>query len=147
MSVRKFMPVNRLAKAIGDPTGMLLSQALKHAENNLEKSRPQYLAALDRKVDALRELAPTAAQAQEEFYRTAREVYADAGALGFSHLSQAALSLCDLLVSSAPETRLRAGVRVHVDAVLALRLAGGDAAKGQRDAILKGLFVISGKAQ
>jgi hypothetical protein len=145
MSVRKFMPVNRLAKALNDPTGLLMSQALKHAGSNLEKVRPQLVASLDRKLDALRDLAPIAEEAREEFYRTAREVYADAGALGFVHMSQAALSLCDLFVAVVPEARFRAGIKVHVDAIMALRSAAGDAAKPQREAILKGLFAISGK--
>lgn len=146
MSVRKFMPVNRLAKALNDPTGLLMSQALKHAGANVENMRPQLVAALDRKLDALRDLAPSAEEAKDDFYRTAREVYADAGALGFVHISQAALSLCDLFVSVVPEGRFRAGIKVHVDAITALRSAEGDAAKPQREAILEGLFAISGKA-
>jgi len=144
MSVRKFMPENRLAKALNDPAGLLMSQALKHADANLENARPQHLAALDRKLDALRELAPAAEEAKDEFYRTAREIHTDAGSLGFTHMSRAALSLCDLLVSSAPPPRQRAGVTVHVHAIMALRSARGDEAKSQREAILQGLFAISG---
>lgn len=146
MSVRKFMPVNRLAKALNDPTGLLMAQALKHAGSNLEKARPLHVAALDRKLDSLRDLAPIAEDMRDDFYRTAREVYADAGSLGFTHMSQAALSLCDLFVSATPAPRLRAGVKVHVDAIMALRSATGDEAKAHRQAILQGLFAISGKS-
>lgn len=146
MSVRKFMPENRLAKSLNDPAGLLMSQALKQAGSNVEKVRPQLIAALDRKLDALRDQAPIAEEAKEDFYRTAREVHADAGSLGFTHISRAALSLCDLLVSSAPPARQRAGAAVHVDAIVALRAVRGDEGQAQCEAILQGLFAISGKA-
>lgn len=145
--VRKFLPVNRLAKALSDPTGMLISHALRSAAANVEKIRPEQLAALDRKLLTLREHAPMAHATPEQaaaFYRLAQDVLADSSAVGFAHLSRAALSLCDLLVSGVSAQRMRGGVAVHLDAMTALRAAPGDGANAQRDAILAGLAQLSG---
>lgn len=143
MTVRKFIPVNPLKGAINHHTGMLVGHAVQHANANLARARPRYAAALSAKVDTLRDLAPNAETRKDEFYRAAREVGSDAGALGLTHMSQAALSLCDLLVSAVTEARTRASITVHVDAIMALRAAGDDAA--QADAILRGLFSLSGR--
>src|SRR5262245_34055978 len=121
---------------------MLIGHALKHAKANLEKARPGYVAALHAKIEHLRKL-PRADAA--ELYRLAREVGSDSGALGFSHISQAALSLCDLLVSGAPEGRMRASIEVHIDAIQALRAPAEAGAKAESDAILNGLFALSGR--
>jgi hypothetical protein len=139
-NVRKFMPVNRLAKMFRDANGLLVSQALDRASANVEEARPRYLAALNGKLDALREHAP---QAGDELYRLAREVFADAGALRLSHLSRAALSLCDLLASNTPQPRLGQGVAVHVEAIMALR--DGSEPDPHCEAIVKGLFAISSR--
>lgn len=144
--VRKFTPVNRLAKAFNDPTGLLYKQALQRAEENVEKIRPAQIAALDVKLTRLRETAADATVSEENaalFYRLAQDVLADSGSVGFTHISRAAASLCDLLVSKAPEARMRRGVAVHLDALTALRAAGEEAMAPQREAILAGLAKLS----
>jgi hypothetical protein len=145
VTVRKFVPENRLAKAFADRTGMLVAHAVQHANANLAQARPRHVAALNRKLDRLRELIGGEEEARDELYRTARDVGSDAGALGFAHMSQAALSLCDLLVSDAPEARMRASIAVHIDAVMALRAAAEEGAQAGSDAILRGLFSLSGR--
>lgn len=147
--VRLFTPVNRLARALSDPNGLLFSHALQHAEANLAKVRAVHEAALERKLNALRDLAPSAhvgADQRAAFYRQAQDVLADAGGLGQDAISRAALSLCDLLASDAAEMRLRDGVKVHLEAITALRASGGEGDKAQREAILAGLARIAGKA-
>lgn len=138
--VRKFKPENRLAKALGDPGGLLFSQALKSASANVAQVRPAHLVALDAKLTALRELAH--APRAPAFYRLAQDVMADAGSVGLPHLSRAAQSLCDLLASPVPDARLQRSVMVHVDALTPLRAEEG--APAQREAILAALAQLSG---
>jgi hypothetical protein len=142
--VRKFKPTNPLAKAIGDPNGILVAHALQQASSNLAKVRDAHMAALDGKLSALR-VAVGAESRDEELYRLARELLADAGALDLSHLSRAALSLCDLLVSNASSDKLKKGVVVHLEALTALRAAKEDEDLPRREAILQGLVAIAGK--
>jgi len=148
--VRTFKPENRLARALNDPSGMLFAHALERAESNLEKVRPAHEAALERKLNALRELAPFAhanAEQRAALYRLAQDVLADAGGLGEGELSRAALSLCDLLGSVVGGERLKLSVAVHLEAIAALRASKGPQEKAQREAILAGLVRISGKAE
>ena len=145
---RLFMPINRLAKMLGDSNGILFAHAIQHAETNLAKVRPAHEAALTRKLDALRDLAPSAhadAEQRAAFYRLAQDVLTDSGGLGADSICRAARSLCDLLASDAAGPRLRQGVAVHLEAITALRASAGANDGALREAILAGLARIAGK--
>ena len=126
---------------------MLYKHALERAAANVEAKQDSYRAALDLKLDALIDLARQhgADAASDLLYLLAQDVIADAGACKLSELSLAAHSLCDLLVSEARGPRFDAALKVHVDALIALRHPDPDARNPQRAAILAGLARISQK--
>lgn len=143
-NVRKFRPPNRLAKVFGDSSGLIVSSALKRASDNVAAVREDHLVALGAKIDALRALAPHVGDETKsaELYPLARDVMADAGALGLKELSHVALSLCDLMVSGLAGAKLAAAVAVHADALQAIR-APENAGTPQARAVLAGLAQIS----
>ena len=147
-NVRKFLPENRLAKAMEDPNGLLVGHALQKASANLDGVRDVLLAALDKKLDQLGGLAAAAtvsntAEDAAVVYRQAREILADAGAFGVKDVSRAAHSLCELMASGRTGARLWSGVAVHVEAIGALRKPAAASARASRDAMLAGLETIS----
>ncbi len=142
--VRKFTPPNRLKHVLNDPRGMTVSSALRTAKSNLAAVRESHLAALDEKLEQLRAIPPAeAADAQKLlFYRLARDVMADAGGLGLTGLSKAALSLCDLMASGATGPKMVNAIAVHGDALAALRSTAGANALIEK-AVLEGLVALS----
>ena len=146
MSVRRFVPENRLAKALGDRDGIKFEQALLQATRNVELARASYETALDEK---LTQLGPTLAAAMADkgarprLYRLAQDVCADAGQLGYRELAEAAKSLCDLLASSQEGARFWAAVGVHRDAFAVLRNISGSANPALSGEVLKGLKCLS----
>jgi hypothetical protein len=146
--VRKFMPENRLAKAMQDPNGLLLGHALQKAGANLEKVRDSHMDVLDQKLKQLAAVSgaasPTDADAAE-LYRIAREIRADSAMFGLKDLARAAHSLCELMSSNRPPTQLWGGAVVHVHAITALRQPMKGAASS-REAMLAGLEQISRSA-
>lgn len=146
MSVRKFMPENRLAKALEDPNGLLFRHALEKAGANLESVRDSHVAMLDVKVQQLAALAAGSARRPEdaaELYRIAREIRADAGMFKLADVSRAAHSLCELMASERPGEYVWGGAVVHAQAITALRqpLKGS---RQSRENMLQGLERISG---
>ncbi|MES1200248.1 MAG: hypothetical protein ABUS57_02220 [Pseudomonadota bacterium] len=147
MKPRKFTPENRLARCFADPSGVLYKHALQRAVANVEAKRDSYLEVLDLKLDALIEMARHhgAGSASDLLYLLSQDVIADAGACKLADLSFAAHSLCDLLASEARGARFEAALRVHVDALVALRQVDPAARNPHSAAILAGLTRISQK--
>ena len=145
--VRVFTPENRLARAFKDPNGLLYKQALDRASANVAAKRDTYLAALDIKLEALvdRVRQHSAGAASDMLYFLAQDVIADAGVCGLRELSLAAHSLCDLLVSEGRGVSFAAALRVHADALMALRQPDPSGRNNHRAAILAGLARISQK--
>lgn len=146
--VQKFMPENKLAKTIADPSGMLVTQAIAKASANIEQVRDVHIAALEEKLEQLSEIAATAmkthtAEDAAQLYRLAREVLADAGIFGLKNISRAAHSLCELMSAGDRHRFQWAGVTVHVEAIAALRKQGRAAGGPDVDAMLAGLEKIS----
>lgn len=145
--VRKFVPENRLSKALTDPAGMLASQAVKNAERNVENVRPEYIEPLKIKMNQLVStgtdiMQTRSPEAAPELYRLAREVMSDAGMIGLRAVSRAAHSLCELMSAGERHPHQWTGIAVHVEALSILRsdLEGKGANVG---AMLDGLESIS----
>lgn len=146
--VRKFLPENKLSKTITDPRGMLVTQAVQKAAQNLENVRDVYVAALDEKLDRLIEAASIASQSQKaddaaNLYKLAREVLGDSGIFGLRNISRVAHSLCELMAAGDRHRYQWAGVAVHVEAINILRRKGKAAGGPEIDAMLAGLEKIS----
>ena len=146
--VRKFMPENRLAKAVTDPNGMLFGHAVNKATENIEKVRDIHLAALEAKLDELAQVAAGAMQTQSapdaaNLYRLAREILGDAGIFGLKHISRAAHSICELMAAGDRNRHQWAGVAVHVEAFAILRREGKNPTGADLDGMLAGLAKIS----
>lgn len=125
-SVKKFLPENKLAKALTDPAGMLAGQAVKNAARNVENVRGEYIAPLQEKMDALVAcgtaiMQTRSAETSPELYRLAREVMSDAGMIGFKAVARAAHSLCELMSAGERHPHQWTGIAVHVEAVSILR--------------------------
>lgn len=146
--VRTFTPEVRLKKLLQEPGGITAQTALERADNNVESIRESCLEAVDVKIEALSE----AANAQQpdwvaKVYKSANEVFAEAGTFGLIELSAAAHSLCTLTASK--EKAPLAAVRVHIDAMRVLRkpeLAGDKVARGAVLAGLRGMTAKLAKA-
>jgi hypothetical protein len=87
--------------------------------------------------DKVRRIAVMTPEQSEEMYELANEVFAEGGAHGLDEVAEAARNLCDLLMSS--DSHKNAAIKVHIDALQALRHRDihGDVAK--RQAVLRGL--------
>jgi chemotaxis protein histidine kinase CheA len=148
VTVKKFMPENRLAKSLQDPNGLLFRQALTNAAGNVEKVRDSHMGELEVKLDKLRETANVFAATPSEdtsgaLYRLAQDVHCDAGMFGLKDISRAAHSLCELMVSNRPQTALVQGVELHLHAIAALRRKGATVQRSARDLMLEGLEQLS----
>ena len=146
--VRKFKPENRLASTLEDRNGLLMTQAVQRAASNVESLRDEHLVLLDGKIDQLCAIAAAAAVSQSaedaaQVYRLAREILADAGVFNLTPISRVAHSLCDLMAAGARNPHQWAGVKVHSDAMIALRRLGRTAAGSGVESMIAGLEKIS----
>jgi hypothetical protein len=146
--VRKFKPENKLAGTLEDRNGVLMTQAVQRAAGNVESLRDEHLVLLDGKIDQLCSLAAAAVASQSEddaaqVYRLAREILADAGVFNLAPISRVAHSLCDLMAAGARNPHQWAGVKVHSDAMIALRRLGRTAAGSGVESMIAGLEKIS----
>ncbi len=124
--VKKFVPENKLARTLTDPSGMLAGQAVKNATRNVEIVRGEYIAPLQAKMDELvvcgaAIMRTRSVEATPELYRLAREVMSDAGMIGLKAVARAAHSLCELMSAGERHPHQWTGVAVHVEAVSILR--------------------------
>jgi hypothetical protein len=145
---RKFIPENKLAAALAAPNGLLVTQAIEKAARNVEALRPEHLAALEIKLDALAKLAESAAATRTDedaaqLYRLAREILADSAVFGLKQISRAAHSLCELMAAGSRHRHQWTGISVHTEAISALRRLGNVAGGPGIDAMLAGLEKIS----
>jgi hypothetical protein len=146
-SVKKFQPENKLAKALTDPSGMLVAQAVKNATRNVENVRGDCIAPLQVKMDELVAcgsaiMQTRSAETTPELYRLAREVMSDAGMIGLKAVARAAHSLCELMSAGERHPHQWTGIAVHVEAISILRrdLEGQGASVA---AMLEGLEKVS----
>jgi hypothetical protein len=135
------------------PGGINVEEAIARASQRVGEARERCIAGLDEKIEEIaRATAGSEAASMQSVYCVASEIYALAGTFGLKELSQAASSLCDLLVAALPEPKgvdqvLIQSVTVHVDALRTLR--GGDLSddRGAREAVVEGLRRVSEKTK
>jgi chemotaxis protein histidine kinase CheA len=141
--VRTFHPEVRLKKLLVEPGGMKAGDALYQATERLDDIREDCLSAVDAKIEALTLRAQSEDETRlEDIYRTANEIFAEAGAFGLGELSAAAHSLCSLVATGAKTRAANAAISVHIDAMRVLRnpdIAGDAAARAAVIAGLRGL--------
>lgn len=144
--VKKFHPPNKLAKLALQPGGMRAAQAVQQAQSNIDESRASYLDILDAKVRSIAEAASESPIDCERVHRLSNEIFSEAGAYGMKELSAAAHNLC-VLVSEDDVTKLPAIIKVHVDALRALRRPEINAAASAaaREAVVIGLRDLTSK--
>lgn len=139
-NVRRFHPEVRLKKLLAEPGGMTAGEAIERADAKLEEIRGDCLSAVD---DKLTELSALVKSDQPErgarMYRCANEIFAEAGTFGLAELSAAAHSLCSLLARTEDTKVPEASVKVHIDAMRALRNPDVAGNKAARAAVLSGL--------
>lgn len=144
--VRKFFPDTRLRRMLNAPGGIRVSQALQQAQQEIAAIRDQYLPALDAKIDAIGTCAESGEEDQiRRCYKLANEIFAEAGAFGLNDLSAVCYNLCDLLNQETRAAVSQNIIKVHVDAMRALRTPQGEQAE-LRAAILDGLHRMRAQA-
>jgi hypothetical protein len=132
---------NRLAKVVGQPGGKTVADAVRSAEARVESLRESNLAVLDVKVADLVRLATgprreATAEALDDVYDLANQVFGLAATYGLAARAEAAYSLCDLVDGFRGGGAVNwAAIDVHIDG---LRLLGGVQAEGA-EVILAGL--------
>lgn len=142
--VRRFRPENRLAKLIGVPGGISVGDALQRASVELESIRESCMQALDGKLTALAALSsePASIARDDAMYVLSNEIFGEGGAFGLEELSAVAYSLCTMLDSTERASARGPIIRVHIEAMRALRhpdMAGDVAARAAVLAGLRGL--------
>lgn len=138
--VKKFYPKVRLRELMAAPGGISVTSALSNADANLDAARDGYLEALDAQIAEIN--APGLDLAY--IYQLANELFGASGLLGLDELSAVARSLCVLLTESAAASA--EAIRVHLDAMRALRLPALETDQAARKAILAGLEAVVAKS-
>jgi len=146
-----FKPSQRLVAIMRAPGGIGLEDALARAAQRVGEARERCIAGLDEKIEEIaRSAADPASASMHSIYAAASEIYALAGTFALKELSEAASSLCDLLVAAPPNANgvdqvLIQSVTVHVDALRTLRGSEMNDDKSAREAVVAGLRRISEK--
>ena len=131
MSAVKFhTPPNRLARLLKRSGGLSVSTAVRVAERNLDGIRQACRDALNGQFDEMKAVLETPAlsiaEKRTRLYRLSNDVFGCAGAVGMSHLSDAAYSLCEALDRMTMADAWQAeSIEVHVAALLALKSVDG----------------------
>ena len=135
-SARVFKVENRLSKVMRQPGGRSLMEALRDAQARIETVRERSKLHIADTAGRLRKQAVQGRagdrNAIRELYRAANDIFALAGYFEMTALSEAAFSLCDLMVAVDEGATLDwAAVDAHIDAIglLQTRKADADAAR------------------
>ena len=125
-SARLFKVENRLSKVMGQPGGRSLMEALRSAQARVEAVRERSIARIAIITGQLRDSAVQGRlgdrNATRELYRAANDIFALAGFFEMNALSEAAFSLCDLMIATEVGSALNwAAVDLHVDAIAVLQ--------------------------
>ncbi|HYD88814.1 MAG TPA: hypothetical protein VEA80_15170 [Vitreimonas sp.] len=141
--LRSYRPEVRLQQMLARPGGLSIEQALANAQQGVETLRSQCTAAVDATIAKICALTTEGAEKNAKtIYALADEVFALAGTFDMTDVSKAAYSLCALLASEEGAKK-GAAIRVHVEALKALRnpLVAADA--NARTKVLEGLVNVS----
>jgi|GEM_PF-2963484 len=125
------------------PGGLTVEQALANAQRGVETLRAQCTDAVDETIAKICALTSQGAeQNAKTIYALSDEVFALAGTFGMADVSKAAYSLCALLASDEGAKK-GAAIRVHVEAMKALRNPVVAADAVARAKVLEGLVNVS----
>jgi hypothetical protein len=128
---------------MAEPGGIATERALSTAAANLRSIEGACLAAIDNKIARLHE-GICDESAEQQCYALSNEVFGEAGVFGLSEISAIAHSLCSLLAARRRGAS-REALKIHVDAMRALRRPEIAASKTQRTAILCELRALASK--
>lgn len=140
---RFFYPEVRLKRLLAEPGGIRVDEAIKRAEERIESVRGTCLLAIDEKIAAIAGYDEGAAEVGRRCYVLANEIYAEAGLLGLSELSDVAHNLCEIISMSSDGRLPKRAVRVHVDAMKALRSPAASENLSLRIAVLSELHRLT----
>jgi hypothetical protein len=141
---------NRLAALFLRPGGKSVREALGAAERRVLAKLADLATTMPATTGRLRELVDAAASDPEHglarVYEASNQVFALAGAMGFTGLADAAFSLCDLIEASRETGKPNwEAIRLHADAI---RLLGAKSAADRSDAaVVTGLKQLSAHIQ
>ncbi|MEQ1809762.1 MAG: hypothetical protein ABL889_07545 [Terricaulis sp.] len=142
--VRRFYPEVRLKKLLSSNGGIRTDEALLRAGRNLDEIREACLSGVDTKIERLVALSAIGGQeASDECYEAANEIFAEAGVFGLNELSAVAHSLCALLSVAERAKVPAAAIKVHADAMRALRTPSIAQNEKVRQAVLSELQVLA----
>lgn len=139
--VRRFYPEVRLVKMLTAPGGIKAEDAIAKATLAVESIREESMVALDAKLTQLADGAGDL----DACYVLSNEIFAEAGVFGLDELSEVALRLCKLLMSSQAASLPPDAIKVHVDSMRLLRSPLAADSPAMRKAVLKELRKISAK--
>ncbi len=142
--VRRFFPEVRLKQLLASNNGIRADEALVRAGRNLDEIREACLLGVDAKIERLVELSAVGGEeASDQCYEAANEIFAEAGVFGLSELSAVAHSLCSLLSVTERAKVPAAAIKVHADAMRALRSPSVAQHQKVRQAVLSELQTLA----
>lgn len=144
--VRFFFPELRLKQLLEEPGGITIADALMRADDAIEASRDAGLKAIDEKIAAIAACErEDAGDTNDKCYKLSNEIYAEAGMMRLSELSDVAHNLCELLSAGASEAVSKRAIRVHIDAMRALRSPAASSSRELRRAVLEELHRLTAR--
>ncbi len=144
--VRFFFPELRLKQLLEEPGGITIADALMRADDAIEASRDAGLKAVDEKISAIAVCErEDAGDTTDTCYKLSNEIYAEAGMMRLSELSDVAHNLCELLSGGASEAVSKRAIRVHIDAMRALRSPAASSSRDLRRAVLEELHRLTAR--
>ncbi len=146
-----YQPEPRIKTMVNRRDGMLVSDAVKKAEANVQAYKETGVASMDVKIGELAEICGrmrggiTAAD-ERKAYLLSNDIFDVAGMFGEPELSEAAYSLCELIGNRAEDKALSwDAVNVHVSTMRILRQSADNADPATRQAVLAGLRKVTAR--
>jgi len=141
---RFFFPDVRLKRLLREPGGITVGEALVRADDAIDGMRDAFLQSIDQKIAEIGALGQDDAfSATGRCYTLSNEIYAEAGMIKLIELSDVAHNLCDLLSAGGKQGASAKAIRVHVDAMRALRSPAASASGELRRAVLSELHRLT----
>lgn len=112
----------KLATVVLQPGGRSDAELLERADATLSAMKTKMLGPFDAALEELAEMAATSAPGPDDVYRRALVVSELGPLVGYAQVGRASFLLCDWLELAANNpAALQRGLRLHVDAMRALR--------------------------
>ena len=134
---RFFFPDVRLKRLLREPGRITIGEALARADGAIDGMRDACLQSIDQKIAEIGALdQDDVSDTNGRCYTLSNEIYAEAGMIKLTELSDVAHNLCDLLSAGGKQGASTRAIRVHVDAMRALRSPAASASSELRRAVL-----------